>query len=32
LLHGRKELELEQIYWTSNESAMVDSEGRESRW
>lgn len=32
LLHGRKELELEQICWTSTESAIVDSEGRENRW
>ncbi len=32
LLHGRKELELEQVYWTSDESAIVDSEGRENRW
>ncbi len=32
LLHGRQAFDLEQICWTSTESALVDSEGRENRW
>ncbi len=32
LLHGRKEYDLEQISWTSSDSAVVGNEGREQSW
>ncbi len=32
LLHGRQEINLEQISWKSAESAVVSNEGRENTW
>ncbi len=32
LLHGRKEISLEQVCWKSTESAVVNDEGRENTW
>ena len=32
LLHGRREISLEQICWKSPESAVVSDEGRENTW
>ncbi len=32
LLHGRQEINLEQVCWKSTESAVVNDEGRENTW